>query len=224
MPSCNETYDATSFKGCIDSHYEQAIANLTKQIEAFAKETGILRDTIYRKEETIQQLEKKADELMKEREELYQKKRELEENVDSLHRSLARRMEEIDALKAQFNQPEQSEPSGGFIQRECPYCSDDRPEESVHDFGWALRQVKAGWAIARTGWNGKGLKVIYQKGYPQGIPCNEQTAKAWGMKPGDLFKCEPYLQISTVDGSHAMWVPSIRDVLATDWMIVIPTR
>ena len=49
------------------------------------------------------------------------------------------------------------------------------------------------------------------------IPCNLQTAKAWGMNEGDLFKCEPYLQIKTTDGSHAMWVPSIRDVLAEDW-------
>ena len=59
----------------------------------------------------------------------------------------------------------------------------------------------------------------HQKGYPQGIPCNKQTAEAWGMREGELFRCEPYLQISTVDGSHAMWVPSIRDCLADDWMI-----
>ena len=44
-----------------------------------------------------------------------------------------------------------------------------------------------------------------------------QTAKAWGLKEGDLFKCEPYLQIKMVNGSHAMWVPSINDILAEDW-------
>ena len=87
-------------------------------------------------------------------------------------------------------------------------------------FGIALELLKKGFRVARKGWNGKGLSVVYQKGYPQGIPCNKQTAKAWGMKEGDLFKCEPYLQISTVDGSHAMWVPSIRDCLAEDWTIV----
>lgn len=59
--------------------------------------------------------------------------------------------------------------------------------------------------------------IFDQKGYPDGIPCNKQTAEAWGLQEGDLFKCEPYLQISTVDGSHAMWVPSIRDCLAEDW-------
>ncbi len=87
-------------------------------------------------------------------------------------------------------------------------------------FGMALEAVKQGKRIARTGWNGKGMFVVYQKGYPQGIPCNEQTAKAWGMEQGELFRCEPYLQIKMVNGSHAMWVPSINDVLAEDWQIV----
>lgn len=92
--------------------------------------------------------------------------------------------------------------------------------ENLMNFGAALEMLKAGCRMSRKGWNGKGLSVVYQKGYPQGIPCNKQTAEAWGMNEGDLFKYEPYLQISTVDGSHAMWVPSIRDVLAEDWILV----
>lgn len=87
-------------------------------------------------------------------------------------------------------------------------------------FGLAVEAVKKGHKIARAGWNGKGMFVVYQKGYPQGIPSNAQTAKAWGISEGDLFRCEPYLQIKMVNGSHAMWVPNINDVLAEDWMIV----
>ncbi len=98
-------------------------------------------------------------------------------------------------------------------------CRDDFDIRTVR-FGEALRLLKQGKRMTRKGWNGNGLSVVYQKGYPQGIPCNKQTAEAWGMNEGDLFKCEPYLQISTVDGSHAMWVPSIRDCLADDWEIV----
>lgn len=98
-------------------------------------------------------------------------------------------------------------------------CNIDLNIQTVR-FGEALRLLKQGKRMTRRGWNGKGLSVVYQKGYPQGIPCNKQTAEAWGMNEGDLFKCEPYLQISTVDGSHAMWVPSIRDCLADDWVIV----
>lgn len=87
-------------------------------------------------------------------------------------------------------------------------------------FGGALELLKMGFKVARKGWNGKGMFVVYQKGYPDGIPCNKQTAEAWGMNEGDLFRCNPYLQIRNVDGSHSMWVPSIGDVLADDWMVV----
>ena len=87
------------------------------------------------------------------------------------------------------------------------------------NFGLAIEAAKSGAKISRQGWNGKGMFVVYQKGYPQGIPCNKQTANAWGMKEGDLFRCEPYLQIQMVNGSHSMWVPSVNDVLAEDWTI-----
>lgn len=87
------------------------------------------------------------------------------------------------------------------------------------DFSDALRAVKDGKKIQRYGWNGKNMFVVYQKGYPDGIPCNKQTAEAWGINEGDNFVCNPYLQIRCVDGSHSMWVPSINDLLADDWVI-----
>lgn len=88
------------------------------------------------------------------------------------------------------------------------------------NFGLAIEAVKKGRRIARAGWNGNGMFVVYQKGYSEGIPCNKQTAEAWGMNEGDLFICNPYLQIKNVNGSHSMWVASINDILADDWEIV----
>ena len=87
-------------------------------------------------------------------------------------------------------------------------------------FGMAVEAMKKGYKLARANWYGKGLFVVYQKGYPQGISCNKQTAEAWGMNEGDLFICNPYMQIKQADGSHSMWAPSVGDVLAEDWMIV----
>ena len=87
------------------------------------------------------------------------------------------------------------------------------------NFGIALELSKKGVKVARESWNGKGMFVVYQKGYPQGIPCNKQTAEAWGMDKGDLFVCNPYLQIRLEDGSHSMWMPSMDDILADDWVI-----
>lgn len=86
-------------------------------------------------------------------------------------------------------------------------------------FGLAIETMKKGFKVARRGWNGKGMFVVYQKGYPEGIPCNKQTADAWGMNEGDLFICNPYLQIKNPNRSHSMWVPSINDCLAEDWYI-----
>ena len=92
--------------------------------------------------------------------------------------------------------------------------------EFTHDFSWALRMMKLGKKIHRAAWNGKGMFAVLQKGYPQGIPCNKQTAEAWGINEGDLFRCEPYMQLKMVNGSHSMWVPSVNDCLSNDWAIV----
>lgn len=99
-------------------------------------------------------------------------------------------------------------------------CVPDDEYGFTHDFSWALRQMKNGYRIHRSGWNGKGMFAVLQKGYPEGIPCNKQTAEAWGLNEGDLFRCEPYMQLKMVNGSHSMWVPSVNDCLSNDWAIV----
>lgn len=87
-------------------------------------------------------------------------------------------------------------------------------------FGDALEALKQGKRVARKGWNGKNMSVAYQKGYPDGIPCNKNTAQAWGMEEGKLFKCRPYLQMRCADGTFQMWIASQSDILADDWYIV----
>lgn len=88
------------------------------------------------------------------------------------------------------------------------------------NFGDALLVLKQGKRVARKGWNGKNMSVAYQKGYPDGIPCNKNTAQAWGMEEGELFKCRPYLQMRCADGTFQMWLASQSDILADDWYIV----
>ena len=94
--------------------------------------------------------------------------------------------------------------------------------QSTYDmnFGDALVLLKQGKRVARKGWNGKNMSVAYQKGYPDGIPCNKNTAQAWGMEEGELFKCRPYLQMRCADGTFQMWLASQSDILADDWYIV----
>lgn len=86
-------------------------------------------------------------------------------------------------------------------------------------FGIALKMMKNGYHMSRKSWIKKDMFAYYQKGYPDGISCNKQTAIAVGLNEGDLFKCRPYLQLKCTDGSYEMWNPSVSDILAEDWTI-----
>lgn len=85
------------------------------------------------------------------------------------------------------------------------------------DFSEALRAVKAGDKISRDGWNGKGMFVVHQAGYPAGIAINENTARATGLTEGTVCVFREYLMMRTVDGSFVPWVASQTDILAGDW-------
>lgn len=104
-----------------------------------------------------------------------------------------------------------------------PATTENCPElggRATFCFGKAIELMKRGHLVARIGWNGKGMAVAYQPGYPDGIPCNQNTAKTWHMPEGTLFKCNPYLQLRCADGTYQMWVASQTDILSDDWEIV----
>lgn len=88
------------------------------------------------------------------------------------------------------------------------------------EFGGALSALKSGRRVARAGWNGKGMFLALQKGYPDGIACNENTAAALGVKPGATVRILPYIVMSTVDGSLVPWLASQTDILAGDWTVL----
>lgn len=92
-----------------------------------------------------------------------------------------------------------------------------RPDQ--YAFEWALQQLRMGKKVCRSGWNGKGLYVVLQKGYPDGIPINENTAAATGMSRGTVCRFLPYLMIKTADPtpSFVPWHASQTDILAFDW-------
>jgi hypothetical protein len=85
------------------------------------------------------------------------------------------------------------------------------------DFGEALALLREGHRMQRTGWNGKGMYVVFQKGYPDGIPINANTAAAIGQPEGVVCRFLPYLMMRTADGSFVPWLASQTDILAEDW-------
>lgn len=87
------------------------------------------------------------------------------------------------------------------------------------DFGWALMELRMGLKIARSGWNGKGMYIVLQKAYPEGIPINQNTSEATGLPKGTVCKFLPYLMMKTADNSFVPWLASQTDILATDWTL-----
>lgn len=85
------------------------------------------------------------------------------------------------------------------------------------NFGKALEEMKIGKAIARDGWNGKGMFVYFVAGgsYPAQMDIAKQIEKEYGE-----VKYNPYMAIKNVNGTVSTWVPSVNDCLATDWHVV----
>jgi hypothetical protein len=91
-------------------------------------------------------------------------------------------------------------------------------------FGMAIEAAKLGHKIAREGWNGKGMWVIYNPG---------SSGHTFAMYDGSVYKnhgvdeCEilPHFDMYTVNayGRRAMapgWAASQTDLLSCDWLIV----
>lgn len=85
------------------------------------------------------------------------------------------------------------------------------------DFGATLYCLRRGDRVCRAGWNGKGMYVVLQNGYPEGIPINANTATAIGQPEGTVCRFLPYLMMRTADGAFVPWLASQTDILALDW-------
>lgn len=92
--------------------------------------------------------------------------------------------------------------------------------ERLFGFDVALPLLKTGKRVQRDGWNGKGMWIAYQPGYPAGIPINANTAKATGLPEGTVCRFLPYVMMKTADGAFVPWLASQTDVLAEDWRVV----
>lgn len=99
-----------------------------------------------------------------------------------------------------------------------PESVETTPHPAPLDFSAALAALKSGQLAARLGWNGRGMYVFLQAGYPEGIPINRNTAQATGLQEGAVVKFPPYLQFRTAQGELIPWVASQADLLATDWV------
>ena len=90
------------------------------------------------------------------------------------------------------------------------------------DFGTALQAtVSHGARISREAWSARGLWVVRQPGYPDGVPLNATTAQATGMEEGTVCRVAPYLMMKAVDVALVPWLPSQSDLFAADWTVTV---
>lgn len=84
-------------------------------------------------------------------------------------------------------------------------------------FGDALILLKAGRRIARRGWNAKNLFVYLVP--PACYPAQTGAAKKF-FGENSLVPYSGYMAIKSADNIVDTWVPSVRDCLAHDWMVL----
>ena len=69
-------------------------------------------------------------------------------------------------------------------------------------FGWALKLMQGGHAVARKGWDGPGQCLRLQ------VPDEHSKMTL------------PYIYITTVQGDRVPWLGSQTDLLMVDWYLV----
>lgn len=89
-------------------------------------------------------------------------------------------------------------------------------------FEGALSALKDGARLRRTRWDhcDHNTWIFRQKGYPDGIGLNEQTAEAMHEEPGTEMVFRPYLMVRLGDQTVATWVPTTLDLFAEDWYVL----
>ena len=104
-------------------------------------------------------------------------------------------------------------------------------EEAYHEvssvnFGGAIDLLKAGFAVRRKGWNGKGLFVVKQiPAHITGDIIPNMQALPQIAKDILMNRENPHIDYTTQmliinpDGRADSWVPSVSDVFAEDWEI-----
>lgn len=92
----------------------------------------------------------------------------------------------------------------------------------TQDFGWAIRQLKAGNRVARAGWNGKGMYLwLLPAAMVKAEWCREPHLKAMAEANGGEIEALGSIRMMTADKKVLTgWLASQTDILSEDWEIV----
>lgn len=83
------------------------------------------------------------------------------------------------------------------------------------DFGGAIKAMKEGNCVRRSGWNGKGMHIYIEDYFGFVIPA--------GAFQGEKRKYEPVIVMFTAQRTHQPgWLASQPDILSDDWEVLSP--
>ena len=83
--------------------------------------------------------------------------------------------------------------------------------EAMFSFGEAIKYLKRGLKVARKGWNGKVMYLLYVPDEKWGII----EKIGLGIPKGNLL---PWIGLKTANGKFVPWQASQTDMLADDWI------
>lgn len=86
-------------------------------------------------------------------------------------------------------------------------------------FGLAIEAMKAGYKVARAGWNGKGMwvSIVDENNY---IIYTAPHGDGQDTPEGECKSLLPWIGMKTADDKFVPWLASQTDMLAEDWMVV----
>lgn len=91
------------------------------------------------------------------------------------------------------------------------------------DFGDALRWLKSGNRIQRTGWNGKDMWLALSPGV-KALPAEKFWAgpnRSYAEQRGGTAEVLPSITMKTATGEILMgWLASQTDMLSEDWQVL----
>jgi len=90
------------------------------------------------------------------------------------------------------------------------------------DFGVALTHIQAGEAVARAGWNGKGMYAVLVLGSQPRTRTLKYARILHKLEDYSQVSFRPYFELYTAQGDIVRYTPTTSDILAEDWCVVDP--
>ena len=85
-------------------------------------------------------------------------------------------------------------------------------------FGLAIEALKLGKKVARSGWNGKGMWLVYVAGDVYEVARDVLISIDAPDRTNSNFL--PWIGMKTADNKFVPWLASQTDVLAEDWVVI----